>query len=442
MSLVYSYRLQSICISTHSSRVGIQSNKPLIMARQRLPSDVHHIPTIICPCIRLSWPQNTISHGFCSIPCGGQVLLTDVVGVKKRGYYQSMDYVVYGLDLDPPLEAFWLRDLGGVWYTRSAQIPFASTALFFLVFTISSNTRLRSIDSLSSSSNQINLHNYDWWGSVLLLVSLTVLFAFLTTGGNVLAWSHPIVITLGTSLILTTRQDYVPHNTLLPIRAPRIPPTSQSAPHHPLHLIHDNQRHHGFAPSQILLTSGTLGLFLAAALTSARSRMNEVVYNLVLVFPTLGVGMMAPSVVLTLLNSCTREDHAVSNGCFIMMRSLGAFTAVALGTTTLQNSFESSISRERGLHEQEREMIQASRQQVELVPTLTDSVRSKVIDAYSTGFTILFGLCFLLALLIVFSLRGIQVRELDDGPYGKQMPSETDTESEERSALELNGVSG
>ncbi|KAL4974642.1 hypothetical protein BDW66DRAFT_152675 [Aspergillus desertorum] len=108
--------------------------------------------------------------------------------------------------------------------------------------------------------------------------------------------------------------------------------------------------------SKILLTIGTLGLFVAAALTSARSRMQGAVYNLILVFPTLGVGMMAPSVVLTLLNSCTREDHAVSNGCFIMMRSLGVFTAAALGTTTLQNSFESSISRERGLQEQEREV--------------------------------------------------------------------------------------
>ncbi|KAL4811853.1 hypothetical protein BDW67DRAFT_179237 [Aspergillus spinulosporus] len=290
------------------------------------------------------------------------------------------------------------------------RIPYLTASALFL----GANAHLRSINGRRFSSSQASLHNYDWRGSVLLIMYHTTLFfqsVFLESPQQ--ASMHLIIPSISFTIISAITASLI---------------AKQNTPAYTLRA------------SKILLTIGTLGLFVAAALTSARSRMQGAVYNLILVFPTLGVGMMAPSVVLTLLNSCTREDHAVSNGCFIMMRSLGVFTAAALGTTTLQNSFEGSISRERGLQEQEREMIEASRQQVELVPTLPGSVRSKVIDAYSTGFTILFGLCFLLALLIVLSLRGIRVRELDDEPYGKQIPSEMDTEGEEGSTLELNGV--
>lgn len=77
------------------------------------------------------------------------------------------------------------------------------------------------------------------------------------------------------------------------------------------------------------------------ACTSAHTRLPESIYNLALLLPTLGVG---PSAVLTLLSSSTKEDHAVANGCFIMMRSLGVFVAVAAGTTTLQNVFEGAVA--------------------------------------------------------------------------------------------------
>lgn len=96
---------------------------------------------------------------------------------------------------------------------------------------------------------------------------------------------------------------------------------------------------------QFLIVIGTLGLLSMAVLSSSssRTRIPDFVYNLVLIFPTLGVGMMAPSTVLALLNLSTKENHAIVNGGFIMTRSLGVFVAIALGTTTLQNVFEASI---------------------------------------------------------------------------------------------------
>jgi MFS family permease len=48
-----------------------------------------------------SWSTLIAARATCGIGVGGlmtmgSVILTDMVGVQKRGYYQSMNYVVYG----------------------------------------------------------------------------------------------------------------------------------------------------------------------------------------------------------------------------------------------------------------------------------------------------------------------------------------------------------
>ena len=68
-------------------------------------------------------------------------------------------------------------------------------------------------------------------------------------------------------------------------------------------------------------------------------------YDAFLVPAIIGVGMMAPSTVLTLLNITHSEDQAVANTCLIMMRSLGVFTGTTISTTVLQNSFHLAIKK-------------------------------------------------------------------------------------------------
>lgn len=66
-------------------------------------------------------------------------------------------------------------------------------------------------------------------------------------------------------------------------------------------------------------------------------------YDLVLIIPIMGVGMLAPSTVLTLLNMVSSHDHAVANGGLIMMRSLGVFMGTTLSTTVVQNVLRASL---------------------------------------------------------------------------------------------------
>lgn len=67
-------------------------------------------------------------------------------------------------------------------------------------------------------------------------------------------------------------------------------------------------------------------------------------YNIMLIFPIVGVGMLASSTVLALLNVTPSRDQAVANGGLIMLRSLGIFISTAFSTTVLQNIFLTSIN--------------------------------------------------------------------------------------------------
>lgn len=67
-------------------------------------------------------------------------------------------------------------------------------------------------------------------------------------------------------------------------------------------------------------------------------------YNIMLIFPIVGVGMLASSTVLALLNVTPSKDQAVANGGLIMLRSLGIFISTAFSTTVLQNIFLATIN--------------------------------------------------------------------------------------------------
>lgn len=95
--------------------------------------------------------------------------------------------------------------------------------------------------------------------------------------------------------------------------------------------------------SQGLLFFGTLGLVLMVTVFPLFNVSNWA-YNSMLIAPIMGVGMIAPSTVLTLLNITPMEDQAVANTCLIMARSLGVFFATAISTTTVQNTLRIVIS--------------------------------------------------------------------------------------------------
>lgn len=95
--------------------------------------------------------------------------------------------------------------------------------------------------------------------------------------------------------------------------------------------------------SRNLLFLGSVGSVAMVALLPKLGA-PDITYDFLLTLSTFGVGMMAPSTLLTLLNLCNTEEHATINGAFIMMRSLGILAATSLSTTIIQNTFQGYVN--------------------------------------------------------------------------------------------------
>lgn len=132
------------------------------------------------------------------------------------------------------------------------------------------------------------------------------------------------------------------------------------------------------------------------------------IYDLMLALPVIGVAMLAPSTVLTLLNMTSNEDQAVANGGLIMCRSLGVFVSTALSTTVLQNVFLLSVQKQR-FGADEAKTIESVRQHAELLPSVQEPLRSQIIKSYEVAFTAAFGLCLAATLLILVTLLRVKV---------------------------------
>jgi len=94
--------------------------------------------------------------------------------------------------------------------------------------------------------------------------------------------------------------------------------------------------------SQGFLFLGTAGLLLMM-LNSLKGPLPSIAITSLLTLPVIGASMMAPSALMTLLNTVEEEKYAVANSNFILARSLGSFTATTLGATILQNLYSRSI---------------------------------------------------------------------------------------------------
>jgi hypothetical protein len=95
--------------------------------------------------------------------------------------------------------------------------------------------------------------------------------------------------------------------------------------------------------SQVFLVIGTSGLLLMV-LTSLESSLPSVFITALLTPPVIGASMMAPSALMTLLNTIDEDKCAIVNSNFILARSLGYFAATTLGATILQNTYSRSIA--------------------------------------------------------------------------------------------------
>ncbi|KAL7909512.1 major facilitator superfamily domain-containing protein [Trichoderma velutinum] len=409
-----------------------------------------------------SWVFLILARCICGLAASGlmvmgSVVLTDIVGVKKRGYYQSINYVNFGTGsaLGSIAGGAIVERFGWRWLYM-IQLPFCIITLIMVYSFVPSNTKNMSTEEADVQLDLRQLlHTFDWKGALFLVIALGLLMFVLGAAGNVLSWTNPFIL-LASALFpfvvyLLARAEVHAAKPILPLMLARFPFRNimmnafllsminyiimynatfffqsvlvESATLASTHLVFPSiaftlisaisgtaiARLETPKPtlqlSQFLLLGGAACLLIMPTLLPGLQAPG-VVYSLCLAMPILGVGMMAPSALLLLLGMSNRENHATMNGGFIMMRSLGGFTATSVSTTVVQNFFQRSIHPYM-VSVEAREKINLARLNIDSLRTLEEPLRSQVIHAYKTGFTALFGLIALLSILIIIGFIGV-----------------------------------
>ncbi|KAK7955641.1 uncharacterized protein PG986_004863 [Apiospora aurea] len=144
------------------------------------------------------------ARGLCGVGAGGlmvlgDIILSDLVPVERRGLYYPYSSLVYGIGstLGAALGGFLAEHLGWRWIFAS-QIPVMLVCLAVSAVAIPRDLGVQVQEDYDGTvttgrSLRDSLRDFDFVGSGLLCVILTTMILGLNLGGQILPWSHPIV---------------------------------------------------------------------------------------------------------------------------------------------------------------------------------------------------------------------------------------------------------
>ncbi|PFH61560.1 hypothetical protein XA68_16983 [Ophiocordyceps unilateralis] len=303
------------------------------------------------------------------------------------------------------------------------------------------------------------LRSFDTRGSLLLTACVSFLILGLNLGGNVLAWSHPFVVT---SLVIFA--VCLPVFILVETRAPK--------PIMPLRLM-------GFAPRANLIYANFLAAILynavifniplyfqAVLLSSAtssglrlvipsmvasvagtgvgfavtwtrrlkwpvlwgtlsylvgciclfllRRELPPAVYLAALVPGAIGQGLQFPGTFMAVLACSAQSEQAVVTSTLILWRSLGLVLGVASSSLVVQNALVYYLARYvRG--PDAADVMDGVRASVEAVALLRQPYRDQVIRSYEAALALAFACCIALAAVSVALIAPVKLPRLRVG---------------------------
>lgn len=115
------------------------------------------------------------------------MLMSDLIPLRRRGVWQGIGNICFGIGsgIGGPFGG-WVNDNLGWRWAFVVQIPVTTIALLLIVL---------KINIPAKQTIQTGLKRVDLPGALLLAVALVLLLLGLNSGGNLLAWTHPLVLT-------------------------------------------------------------------------------------------------------------------------------------------------------------------------------------------------------------------------------------------------------
>lgn len=312
----------------------------------------------------------------------GAVMVNDFVPIEVRATYQSVLNLAFGFGQASgvALGGFLCDTIGWRW-AFGIQVPgiIFCGAVFWAAIPGDLGPQLA---KNSKGAVRSFFKTFDLTGTVLLAVSLTCLILYLNLGGNLLAWSHPLMIGVLIIFFLTAalflRVESIAKYPVMPVRLitswPRANITFSSffsalifsglifnVPLYFEVVKHDSPTVAGFRlilPFLSLSASGFLGCMIirqkrairpalisgalltlagAACLPFLGLSMSSWASMLCLLPLSMGYGFISPTATICMLRTTPTEEHAVSIGAFLLWRRLAAVLGVAFSTLLVQN---------------------------------------------------------------------------------------------------------
>ncbi|KAJ6784006.1 hypothetical protein PWT90_07783 [Aphanocladium album] len=401
------------------------------------------------------------ARALCGLGAGGTVALgsimtSDLVPIERRGSFQSLINAVWGAGTAAgAASGGWLAETVGWRWEFGIQVP-----VLLLIFGASFVAIPDDIGIRGKPPRTVlqALQEFDLRGSALLTTSTTTFILGLNLGGNILPWSHPIVIaSMSTFAVAFPTFLWTQARTAKPIM--------------PLHLIskmpHVNLIFGNFIASllanavlfnmplyfqAVLLTSATtsglrlvlpsivgsvagvstgflitytrrlkwpltlgtaLGIAGNVSLLLLRRGLPAPVYVLALFPSSFGNGFQFPGAFMAVLASSPQSEQAVVTSTLLLWRSLGGVLGVATSSLVVQNALLHYLQRMvRG--DLRDEVIESVRRSVEIVAQLDEPYREQVIQSYEATLRLTFLFTTTMAVVAFFLMMPMKLIRLPE----------------------------
>ncbi|KAI1660005.1 MFS general substrate transporter [Daldinia decipiens] len=399
-----------------------------------------------------------LARAACGLGAGGvlgmgNIIISDLVPIERRGSYQSYINVVYGLAsaLGAALGGLMADSLGWRWEFGIQVLPII-LCLVVACYGIPGDLGLQD----KHQTFKEGMKTFDFKGSILLTISTTFLILGINLGGNVLPWSHPFIIaSLVIFIVCVPACLYVEskhERPIMPLILLHQPPRANiifsnfiasfllnailfntplffqavlltSATTSGLYLV---------VPVATASTTGTLTGFLisytrrlkwpltigtslylggTALLATMHRGWPTYAYLLCLVPSSAAQGFQFPGTFLAVLAASEHREQAVVTSTLVLWRALGSVLGVAFSSLVLQNALVRYLAAlvvpPEGLGQDWKDaLIEKVRESVEAVAALPPGpVRDQVVASYEASirltFLFLVGFAAISVLLVV-----------------------------------------
>ena len=431
------------------------------------------------------------ARAVCGLGAGGvmsvsNIIISDVVKIEYRGIYQSYYNMAFGFGngLGAALGGLLCDKLGWRW-AFGLQCPFICVFIIASWFATPPHLGPDLAFSQSKSVREAFL-TFDARGAVVLTVTVTALILGINLGGNVLSWTHPLVIValfialagacifpsvsrratrpvlplpllttspnsnlMWSTFFFSLANNSILFNVPLYLQAVRqtTPTTSGLYLISPLVGVSITAVFAGYFITYTRRFTPTLfgGMFCLLGGTVATTALSpsQPLWTTLLLIPwaSIGQGLFFPTCTIATLAINKQDEQAVVVTTLGLLRSLGAIHGVAVSSWLFQNFLPVYLERDvkAPTEEEKEQIIKLARNSVHAIARLTPELKSMVIRAYNEALRVTFASGILWAVVVALTTAKVELPRLQKQGEKERVESEDDIDDPEARERERRG---